>query len=69
METTTNQQPLDQQMTAAGIPQLTPELITKIALSIGAGFAGRHYFGGMGGALLGAALYGVFLQPVIFPKK
>jgi hypothetical protein len=44
-------------------------MIPNIALSIGAGFAGRHYFGGVGGGLLGIAIYGVFLKPLIFSKK
>ncbi len=33
-----------------------------------AGYAGRNYFGGLGGALFGYALYAVFAKPLIFPE-
>ena len=32
-----------------------------------ASYAGRNYFGGFGGALLGYAIYSVFLKPSLFP--
>jgi len=67
----TAQQPAETQVTQAtqpGMPVFTADMIPPIACSIGAGFAGRHYFGGMGGALLGVAIYSVFLKPLIFPK-
>jgi hypothetical protein len=33
------------------------------------GYTGRHLFGGLGGALLGASVYIVFIKPTIFPTK
>ena len=61
--------PTESQLPSPPVPQLTSAMIPNIALSIGAGFAGRHYFGGVGGGLLGIAIYGVFLKPLIFSKK
>lgn len=68
---TTEPQPQPQPQSEAqpAMPEFTSDMIPKIALSIGAGFAGRKYFGGIGGGLLGVALYSVFLSPFIFPKK
>jgi hypothetical protein len=51
------------------IPELRLDLLPQIGLTIGAGFAGRRYFGGLGGALLGVAIFKVFLSPIIFNKK
>ena len=51
------------------VPELRLDLLPQIGLTIGAGFAGRHYFGGLGGALLGVAIFKVFLSPIIFNKK
>lgn len=42
--------------------------IVKALPSIAAGFAGRYYFGGIGGALLGVGLYAVFVKPALFPE-
>ena len=64
---TTEPQPQSEAQPA--MPEFNSAMIPKIALSIGAGFAGRKYFGGIGGGLLGVALYSVFLSPFIFPKK
>ena len=68
---TTEPQPQPQPQSEAqpAMPEFNSAMIPKIALSIGAGFAGRKYFGGIGGGLLGVALYSVFLSPFIFPKK
>jgi hypothetical protein len=54
--------------TIPGVPELRPDLIPNIACSIASGYAGRHYFGGLGGALLGVAIYTVFVKPTVFPK-
>ena len=62
-------QPPTQSEAQPAMPEFNSAMIPKIALSIGAGFAGRKYFGGIGGGLLGVALYSVFLSPFIFPKK
>jgi hypothetical protein len=62
-------QPQTQSEAPPAMPEFTSAMIPNIALSIGAGFAGRKYFGGIGGGLLGVALYSVFLKPFIFPKK
>ena len=66
---TTEPQPQAQSEAQPAMPEFNSAMIPKIALSIGAGFAGRKYFGGIGGGLLGVALYSVFLSPFIFPKK
>lgn len=49
-----------------GVP--TQSVIVKAIPSIAAGIAGRYYFGGIGGALLGVALYTVFVKPTLFPS-
>ena len=33
-----------------------------------AGYAGRQYFGGFGGALLGYGAYAVLVRPLLFPR-
>lgn len=43
--------------------------LAKAIPSIAAGIAGRYYFGGIGGALLGVALYAVFVKPSLFPPS
>lgn len=48
-----------------GVP--TQSEIAKALPSIAASLAGRYYFGGIGGGLLGLGLYAVFVKPVLFP--
>lgn len=51
------------------VPPQTPvdlgNLIVGALPGMAAGYAGRHYFGGFGGALLGYALYSAFVKPVL----
>lgn len=47
-------------------PQPLPPL-DRILPPVVAGFAGRSLFGGIGGALLGVAVYSVFVKPSLFP--
>lgn len=47
-------------------PQTLPPL-DRFLPPIIAGFAGRSAFGGIGGALLGVAVYHVFVKPSLFP--
>ena len=51
------------------LAQPTTATVAKIAVPVLAGLAGRHYFGGFGGGLLGVALYSVFLKPSLFPTS
>ena len=48
-----------------GVP--TQSEIAKALPSIAASLAGRYYFGGIGGGLLGLGLYAVFVKP-LFPS-
>lgn len=50
-------------------PQNLNEMIVSAIPNIIAGIAGRHYFGGIGGGLLGVALYNVVLKPIVYPNK
>jgi hypothetical protein len=69
MEPSTVTQPTAETPAApTGMPVFTADMIPKIACAIGAGFAGKHYFGGIGGSLLGVALYSVFLKSLIFSE-
>ena len=45
-------------------PAALGNLIVASLPGMAAGYAGRHYFGGFGGALLGYALYTCFVKPV-----
>jgi len=45
----------------------TQSEIAKALPSIAASLAGRYYFGGIGGGLLGLGLYAVFVKP-LFPS-
>lgn len=47
--------------------QPTTVTVAKIAVPVLASLAGRSYFGGIGGGLLGFALYQVFVKPSLFP--
>lgn len=49
--------------------EVLKEKLPPIIAGFAAGYAGRHYFGGFGGALFGYALYSVFLKPYVFPPK
>lgn len=51
-----------------GAQMPTQSDLEKAIPSIAAGIAGRYYFGGIGGALLGVALYAVFVKPALFPN-
>ena len=50
-------------------PQNLSDIIVGAIPNMAAGIAGRYYFGGIGGGLLGVAIYNVFLKPVVFPNK
>jgi hypothetical protein len=47
-------------------PQTLPPL-DRFLPPLAAGMTGRALFGGIGGALLGAAIYSVFIKPSLFP--
>ena len=46
-------------------PAALGNLIVASLPGIAAGYAGRRFFGGFGGALLGYALYSTFVKPVL----
>lgn len=52
----------------AQTPDIGAIILTALPGSL-ASYAGRNYFGGIGGALLGYAIYSVFVRPTLFPKE
>jgi hypothetical protein len=51
----------------AQTPDIGAIILTALPGAV-ASYAGRNYFGGFGGALLGYAIYSVFIKPTLFPK-
>jgi hypothetical protein len=50
-------------------PQNLNDIIIDAIPNLAAGIAGKYYFGGIGGGLLGVAIYNVFLKPIFAPNK
>lgn len=50
-------------------PQSLSDIIVSAIPNMAAGIAGRYYFGGIGGGLLGVAIYQVVLKPIVSPNK